>query len=290
MSRIFITGSEGYLGTRFIACYSKQHEIRGIDKNDADITDRDAIKEMILGFRPDLVIHAAAVTATDFSNQHPDLTRKINVFGAQNVVSAAAEAGADTIFLSTEQVFNGNTETGPYTEASLPCPDTMYGITKLEAEKKLRDITDRLWILRLSWLFGLPEHKLPVNPNILWNALQIAARGKQVAIPTNEYRGVTYGYDMIDALMRIPSIPFGTYHIGSQNNLSRYEITRHILMEFGLEKRIDDLIARDDEKYAVPRDIRLDTSSIAAEGISFEDSSTALKRAIHEFGLTGAFA
>lgn len=297
MSRIMITGNQGFFGTRFELRFGAQHTILGVDKDEVDIVDEAAVREAVQAFRPELVIHAAAVTATAFSNEHPDLTRRINVDGAVHVAQAAASVGARMIFFSTEQVFNGNEEPGPYRESDEPLPDTMYGITKLEAEAKVKEAIDDLWILRFTWLCGLPERApdgraLPVNPNIIWNALQIALQGERVQIPVHEYRGHTWGHDMIGAVMQVPEIPYGTYHIGSRNDLGRYEVTRHVLRELGLtERRIAELVEPDHERYAHRhRDIRLDTSLICDAGIPFETTEVAISRALRESGLLGVAA
>ena len=289
MSRILITGNRGFFGARFHSLYDHRHEVLGIDKDDVDIVDAAAVARCVDTFKPEIVIHAAAITATAFSNEHPELTTAINVDGAVNVAIAAREAGARLIFSSTEQVFNGNAERGPYTEADTPVPNTMYGRTKLEAEDRLREIIDELWILRFTWLFGLPERDMPLNPNILWNALQIVLRGTTTTVPVDEYRGYTWGYDMLEAVMRVPRIPYGTYHIGSRNDLGRYELTRAILHELGLNgARIDALVKPDRDTYREhPRDARLDASAIAAHGITFAPTIDAIRRALDEFGLRG---
>ena len=124
----------------------------------------------------------------------------------------------------------------------------------------------------------------------MWNALQIALKGSRERVVVHEYRGHTYGYDMIQAVMQVPRIPYGTYHIGSRNDLGRYELTRCILKELGFsEQRIDNLVEPDSEKYSQRhRDLRLTTDKLTAAGITFEETSTALTRAIGEFGLLGA--
>jgi len=290
VAKLLFTGNRGFFGTRFEAIFGDRHTILGIDKDDVDIVNADAVNTVFEQFRPELVIHAAAITSTDFSNAQPELTRRINVDGAVNVARACRAVGARLIFFSTEQVFNGNQESGPYAETDTAVPNTAYGETKLEAESLLREITEELWILRFTWLFGLPERNMPVNPNILWNAFQIAVSGKKTAVATNEFRGHTYGYDMITQVMNVPDIPYGTYHIGSSNELGRYELTRHILAEMGLEDRLDDLLLPDEKKYSKPRDIRLSTDKLAAAGITFPESSEALSRCLSEFGLRGAFS
>jgi len=289
VSRIFITGDRGFFGTRFHSVFDHVHTVMGVDVAEVDIVDKAAVRDAVGEFRPDIVVHAAAITSTEFSNAQPDLTRKINVDGAANVAEAAERVGARLIFFSTEQVFNGNTDPGPYTEADKPVPNTMYGKTKLDAEQQLRDITGDLWVLRFTWLFGMPERNMPVNPNILWNTLQLALSGKRSAVARREFRGHTYGYDMIGQILGVLDRPAGTYHIGSRTDLDRYDITCHILKEVGLGERIDALVEPDNEKYSSgPRDVRLDVSKLDSLGISFDESPEALSRAIAEFGLRGA--
>lgn len=291
MSRIFMTGSKGFFGTRFESVFGREHDILGVDVPEVDIVDEAAVNRAVSEFNPDLVIHAAAITSTSFSDQNPDLTRKINVDGAVHVAKAAKSAGAQMIFFSTEQVFNGNAEAGPYNETDQALPNTMYGKTKLEAEAEVREIIDDLWILRFTWLFGLPERNMPVNPNILWNTVQLAVTGRTTPVATNEFRGHTYGYDMIDAVMKVRDLPYDTYHIGSRTDLDRFDLTCHVLRELGLGDRVDDIVEADHEKYkAGARDVRLDTTKISSQGITFDESPKALTRALEEFHLTGAFA
>jgi len=286
MARILITGNKGFFGARFERLYARDHEVLGIDKEDVDIVDRTAVHETVRSFHPDIVIHGAAITATDFSNRHPELTRQINVDGAVNVADAAKAAKARLIFFSTEQVFNGNPEPGPYREVDTPRPDTMYGSTKLEAEQLLQERIHDLWILRFTWMFGLPEYQQMVNPNVVWDALRIAVSGTPASIPVNEFRGLTWVHHMITRILPVLELPPDTYHIGSMNELGRYDVFCHIFRELGLEQRIDELLKPDTDKYRErPRDARLDTSKLSAAGITFPDTATAISECLQAFQL-----
>mgnify|MGYP006281560433 CR=1 FL=1 len=285
MARVLITGDRGFFGSRFHSLYDSEHTVLGIDKDDVDITDSASVDRCFADFVPELVIHAAAITDTAFSDQHPGLTERINVDGALHVARATQAVKAKLIFFSTEQIFNGNEEAGPYAESDTPRPNTKYGATKWEAEQRLTEIMEELWILRFTWLFGLPERNMPVNPNVLWNTVSAALTGKRIKVATNEYRGHTYGYDMLKGVMKVPEIPYGTYHIGSVNDIGRYDLSVTILEEMGIGYRAEELLEPDSTRYAVPRDVRLDTSKIASQGIRFDDSAGALTRALAEFGL-----
>lgn len=279
--KILLTGANGFFGTRFIKAYQHQFDIIATDVEQLDITDSQQVMATFAVAKPDYVIHAAAIAVTDFCNRHPDIARKVNVDGAINVAQACREYGSKLVFISTEQVFNGNTVPGPYSEEDQPEPDTVYGQNKLEAEGELKAILDELWILRFTWLFGLPERQTSINPNVVWNTLQSLIAGNKLVERTNEFRGLTYVHELIDQFAGIFDIPYGTYHVGANNELSRYEIARHILVELGQEARIEQLL----ESVAAPatRDVRLDTSKLASHGITFSDSAEAISRCLDEF-------
>ncbi|GAL15371.1 hypothetical protein JCM19233_6393 [Vibrio astriarenae] len=172
--------------------------------------------------------------------------------GAINVAKACRENDTKLVFISTEQVFNGNPEKGPYSELDQPVPDTVYGQNKLEAEKELASILDEMWVLRFTWLFGLPERNTTINPNVVWNTLQALVNGQVMQERRNEFRGLTYVHELIEQFPKIFTIPYGTYHTGAHNPASRYEIAEHILSELGQQERLSELLeAADAPKLAM---------------------------------------
>ncbi|MDV6253489.1 SDR family oxidoreductase [Vibrio sp. EA2] len=279
--KILITGAKGFFGTRFINRYEGEFEILGLDVEQLDITDNQAVVATFADFQPDYVIHAAAIAVTDFCNKHPDVAHKVNVQGAINVAKACKEHGAKLVFISTEQVFNGNPEKGPYSELDQPVPDTVYGQNKLEAEKELASILDEMWVLRFTWLFGLPERNTTINPNVVWNTLQALVNGQVMQERRNEFRGLTYVHELIEQFPKIFTIPYGTYHTGAHNPASRYEIAEHILTELGQQERLNELLEAADAPKT--RDVRLDTSKLADQGVVFTESKDALTKCLKEF-------
>ena len=250
MKRVFLTGGNGFIGKRFRESARREFEILAVDVDELDILEKEKVQDALNLFKPDFVIHAAAIALTGFCNEHPEKCRAVNVQGAVNVAEACRSVGAKMVFLSTEQVFNGSPEPGPYSEEDTPVPNTRYGENKLEAEGKIRRILDNLWILRLNWMFGVPERGRPVAANILWDTIRSVLKGEKVRAPSREYRGFTYVNELIDQFPKVFDLPFGTYHVGSKNTLNRYEVVSLILRELGLGNRIPDLVEKDEEKYA----------------------------------------
>jgi len=280
--KILITGANGFFGTRFINRYQSQYEITATDVEQLDITDAEQVSATFADVKPDYVIHAAAIAVTDFCNQHPDIAHKVNVQGAINIAKACKEHGSKLVFISTEQVFNGNEESGPYKESDTPVPDTVYGQNKLEAEHELKGILPELWILRFTWMFGLPERNTSINPNVVWNTLQALMNGEKMKERRNEFRGLTYIHELIDQFEKIFAIPYGTYHTGAHNPDSRFDIARHILTEMGQEVRWGEILEACDAPKT--RDVRLETSKLAEQGIVFTESKAAISRCLQEFG------
>jgi dTDP-4-dehydrorhamnose reductase len=110
---------------------------------DADAEPRDVTEA--IDARPDLILHAAAWTDVDGAESEPERARRVNVEGARNVVAL----GAPVVYFSTDYVFDG-TKGEPYVESDEPNPLSVYGRTKLEGEREIRDG----WVVRSSWLFG----------------------------------------------------------------------------------------------------------------------------------------
>ena len=284
MKKILLTGGNGFFCTRFTQRYKNTFEILSASSSMLDVTDETKVTETIESFNPDYVIHAAAIASTEFCDKNPELAYKINVTGAINVAKACKQIHAKMIFLSTEQVFNGNVSSGPYTEEDIPCPDTMYGKNKFEAEGLLKEVLDELWVVRFTWLFGVPERNCGMSPNILWGTLTDIMQGKKIKVTTNEYRGLTYVHEVVDQFPMIFDVPYGIYHIGSHNSLSRYDICSLIFKEVGLEHRINELLEADTEKYKDHnRDIRLNTSKIKSFGLDFSESTDGIKQCLSEF-------
>lgn len=286
MKKILLTGGAGFFCARFTQKFKNEYEILSTDKDNLDITDKENVFKVFSEFKPDYVIHAAAIAVTDFCNKNPEIAHKINVDGAVNVAKACKEIGAKLVFISSEQVFNGNKERGPYDEEHTPVPDTVYGQNKLEAEGLLKEIINELWIVRFTWLFGMTERKMNMASNVLWETITALLKGEKIYASPNEFRGMTYAAEMIENVEKLFKLPYDTYHLGSVNELSRYEVVKHILTEMGLENRISEVLVKDEEKYKnSPRDVRLNTEKARKNGLEFLTTKEGLTKCINDYKL-----
>ena len=284
MKKVLLTGSNGFFASRFYTHYKEKYEILPLGHTDLDIKDESKALEIIQRFKPDYVIHAAAIADTGLCERNPELSYEINVKGSINVAKACSLRKSKLVYLSSEQIFNGNFECGPYDENHIPTPNTIYGKHKLEAEDALKGIIDELWILRLTWLFGFPEKNCKVSSNILWNVISSVLKDKKIKLPTNEFRGMTYVYDLIENFHKIFNLPFGTYHTGSENDLSTYDIAFHILEEIGLGNKTDIYLEKDTERYKEhPRDLRINNSKLKNYDIFLPKTEDGIKNCLKDF-------
>jgi len=284
MKKILVTGGAGFFASRFTEFYKNKYAIIPLRRQDLDITDEAKTIETIVNFSPDYVLHTAAIADTGKCENNPELSYSINVKGTENVAKGCNKVGSKLIYLSSEQIYNGNIEAGPYNEDTNAEPNTVYGKHKLESESKVQEILDNAWILRLTWLFGLPEKAQKVNSNAVWNVVSAALKGENIMVPCHEYRGMTYVYDLLYNLEKIMNIPYGIYNTGSENNFSSYEVAALLLKEMGLERRIDELIIKDEERFiAHPRDLRITNKKLRDNGVNFLTTEEGIKTCVKDF-------
>lgn len=288
MEKILITGGKGFLGSRFEKMWNQTYNVITLGSKEFDVTDESFVNEFIQKEKPQYIIHAAGIPNQQFCIDHPEKARAVNVDGALNVARACKKVGAKLIFFSTEQVFNGCKEPGPYREDSPTCPNTVYGENKLEVEKELSHILEEYWVVRLTWLFGLPEKNCKMGSNILWDTVQSLIRDEVIRTTEYEFRGMSDVDEICRQLPALFALPYGTYHFGSTNNDGRYEIVKYIMQELGVdEQRIEKLLIADNSKFSADhvRDLRLDTTKVRELGITFTPTKEAITRCLKQFSI-----
>ena len=153
--RIIVTGATGQLGTDLTAnLHKRNHDVYGFGSRDLDITDATVVSATLARLRPDAVIHCAAYTAVDLAEDEKDRCSRINHDGTENIAQACAEIGCKLLYISTDYVFPGDGER-PWEPDDTAEPLNYDGLTKYQGEVAVRAATDRYFIVRISWVFGL---------------------------------------------------------------------------------------------------------------------------------------
>lgn len=284
MDKIMLTGAGGFFASRFAKFYKDRYNIVALNHSELDICNEQKTIDMIRRISPKYVVHSAAISDTGICERNPELSYNVNVRGSVSIAKGCAVSNAKLIYLSSDQVYNGNIEAGPYDEDIAVMPNTVYGRHKFEAENEVSAIVENTVILRLTWLFSLPERYAKTNSNIIWNIIKCALENKKITLPANEYRGITYVYDLISNFDKILGIPKGIYNTGSENNFSTYETAEAVLNYLGLANRIEDLLIKDEERYKqYPRDLRISNEKLKNFQIYFTSTEEAVRECIHDF-------
>ena len=219
--RILITGRDGQLGRDLQAALAG-HEVRAVPHSDLDVTDADAVAAAIAAFRPEVALHAAALTDTTRCEREPEVAHAVNALGARNVAVACANAGAAIVYVSTNEVFDG-AKAEPYLESDEPRPINAYGRSKLAGERMVQEALAAHYIVRTAWLYGRGGNHFVAK-------ILRAAEGGELTGVTDEIATPTWARDLAPAIARlIKTQRYGVYHLTNVGQASRYEWVREIL-------------------------------------------------------------
>jgi dTDP-4-dehydrorhamnose reductase len=232
--RMLITGAAGMLGQDLVAAaVSAGHEPRALPRADLDITDEAAVQRAIPGTRPEIVVNCAAWTDVDGAESHEAEALEVNGGGAGNVARAAAAAGAWTIHVSSDYVFDGS-KREPYVESDPVRPLSAYGRSKLAGEREVAaEAPDRHTIVRSSWLFGAGGPCFPAT------ILRLASERDELTVVDDQAGCPTFTGNLAHALVAIAQKPAeGIVHVAGAGACSWYEFARQIVAEASLECQI----------------------------------------------------
>ena len=161
MTRILVTGAMGLLGRELVEAFrGGRDEVIGLGRSDLDLEQPESMNR-IDAFGPDVVINAAAWTDVDSCARDPERAMSINGVGPGIVAKASARSNALVVQISTNEVFEGTSDRS-YAEDDPPNPINPYGASKLAGERAVADATDRHLIVRTAWLFG-PDQGFPIR-------------------------------------------------------------------------------------------------------------------------------
>lgn len=224
---ILITGANGQLG-RALQATLQGSTLTLIDLPEVDITTAGTIADVVRQSRPDLVIHCAAYTNVDGCARDPELAYRVNAFGTQNVALACQAANIPMVHVSSNEVFSG-TDPGGYEEWRPLSPRNPYGRSKAAAERHVRALLNRYYIVRTAWLYA------PGGRNFIHAILRRAREEGAVRVVTDEVGNPTYAVDLAQAIAHlITTEQYGIYHLVNSGACSRWAFANEILRQAGL--------------------------------------------------------
>jgi dTDP-4-dehydrorhamnose reductase len=244
--RILVTGAAGMLGSGVVPTLVRAgHEVLptdmagvapGWDDQSAPravALDVRAAQQVNLGveaFRPDLVMHLAAITGLEDCERDPDNAFATNAVGTKHVALACARARIPMVYISTAGVFDG-TKDDAYVEFDTPNPINVYGHSKYEGERYVQWFLDRCYIVRAGWMVGggAKDHKFVAKM-----LAQIKAGATRLNVVGDKLGTPTYVPDFARTLLPlVESESYGLYHMVCGGSGSRLSVCARILEVLG---------------------------------------------------------
>ena len=286
MLTVAITGATGYLAS-LIQLYNRgRFAFVPVSRSEVDYSHPEEVERFFRALNCDIVLHTAANLATAACENDPVGTGLVNRDSAIAVARACADKGRRMLFVSTEQVFNGRTDAGPFDERAKTQSVTNYGRQKADVDAWMAANLGDYVTLRLSWMFGMALPHIKPSPGIVGNVLATLRSGTPTRFTANERRCLTYAQRLADQFARICDLPAGLYHFASSNDLTTYEAARLVAARLGAgEAEVGRLILPDTERYAERfRDFRLDAGKARAAGIELGTFEEDVDRCLADFG------
>lgn len=275
--RVAITGAAGRLGRELVRAFSgRGDQVLTLARPEFDITRAEDL-ERLAGWRPEIVVNAAAWTDVDGCARDPERATRINGEAAGAVARTAAEAGAMIVQISTNEVFDGTLDR-PYTEEDQANPINPYGASKLAGERAVAAANPRHLIVRTAWLFG------PRGTDFVTKILAAAERARAASEPLrvvdDEWGNPTWAPWLADAIAALVSdtrrVTAGVWHLAGEPPTSRWGWANHVLKDVDVQI-LPITLAEYARPSQPPRRAILDTSRARAFGLTLEWTTVAYR-------------
>lgn len=182
----------------------------GLSHHELDITNKEDVVSALRSASPEIVINAAAYTAVDKAEADQARAFLVNVKGAENVASAATAVGAGIVHISTDYVFDGETNEA-YRPSDRPNPINVYGQSKLDGEAAVQSACLKHVIIRTAWVYSHEGH------NFVRTMLRLGVAGQSVKVVDDQHGSPTAASDLAVALLKTAHVMLerpisGTFH------------------------------------------------------------------------------
>ena len=234
MMNILVTGANGQLGTelRNLSSGSSNHyifsdvnSVPGLETLSLDITNRQAVRLVCESEQVDVIINCAAYTNVDRAEDDYAMADLLNNKAAGNLAIIAAERGATLIHISTDYVFHGNAS-APYREDWSPSPLGVYGVTKLDGERAIRESGCKWFIFRTAWLYS------PYGKNFVKTMMRLTADKDSLTVVADQVGTPTYAADLASLIVKVVDEGLldkgGLYHYSNEGVISWYDFAKTI--------------------------------------------------------------
>ena len=275
--RVLVTGVKGQLGHDVMNELEKRgYEGVGVDVEEMDITDAEAVDKVIHEAHVDAVVHCAAWTAVDAAEDNVEMCRKVNAYGTENIAKVCGELDIPMIYLSTDYVFDGMGVRPWEPDDPVTEPLNVYGQTKYEGELAVEKYAKKHYIVRIAWVFGVN------GKNFIKTMLKLAKTHDRLTVVDDQIGTPTYTYDLAILLVdMLETDKYGKYHVTNEGGyITWYDFAKEIFRQAGVNVEVVPVTAEEYKAKAKrPYNSRMSKEKLTANGFkrlpSWQD---ALKR------------
>ena len=222
---ILITGCNGQLGSeiRLLEDNYPQYTFFNTDKDELDITNQLVVDDFVNRNEIDGIVNCAAYTAVDKAETDQKLCTALNTEAPVYMAAAIEKRGGWMIHVSTDYVFNGKKHT-PYVETDTPCPDSVYGSTKLAGEFGVSKFCKKTMIVRTAWLYS------GFGNNFVKTMMRLGREKAELGVVFDQIGTPTYARDLAVAIFTAieKGVTPGVYHFSNEGVCSWYDFTKAI--------------------------------------------------------------
>ncbi len=237
MKKILVVGANGQLGKclqKLSSDYDWSYNFIFLASGDLDITDAGAVLSVLEEEKPHFCINAAAYTAVDLAEQEAAQAFAVNADGPGNLAQACREVGAVLIHISTDYVFDGDTEIS-YDEDNFTNPNGIYGASKLKGEQLVMESNPKSVIIRTSWLYS------EYNKNFVKTMLHLFSEREEIGVENDQFGQPTNANDLAEAIMQIIESDkrvYGVFHFSNYGETTWFHFARKIAELSGSDIKI----------------------------------------------------
>ena len=221
--KILVTGASGFAGGRITQALQGEYCLLTPSHKQLDITSEEEVESYIDKNQPDIILHLAAISNTGYCEEHPEESYLVNVQSVEYLAKSAARHNARLVFFSSDQVYNGNLETGPLSEDIPVAPENHYGRHKLLAEERAMSLCKDCVALRATWMYDIDRPGMKTHNNFVMNFQNAIKNGTPMRFATREFRGITWIEEVVKNIPHTFDLPSGVYNFGAEYHNNTYE-------------------------------------------------------------------
>ncbi|RZT41334.1 dTDP-4-dehydrorhamnose reductase [Cupriavidus agavae] len=229
---ILVTGSNGQVGFELRRSLAPLGRVVALDRTQCDLSNPDAVREVLRSVRPAVIVNAGAYTAVDKAETERDLAFAINGTAPGVMAEVARETESLLVHYSTDYVFAGE-GSAPYTEADAVGPLSVYGQSKLAGEEAIAAAGAQAIVLRTCWVAG--AH----GGNFAKTMLKLGRERDSLRVIADQFGAPTTAALIADVTAQIVSrawlhgnraaFPVGVYHLAASGETSWHGYATEVL-------------------------------------------------------------